>query len=224
MTDGRCVCQFVPKIHRKNGTENARNPVKCVSSRVSFRVSSRVSFRVSFCVSNDQKRGDFECFFKAKNSHFSGLGAGSVPVISCVIPCVIYVSRNGGESGKKRKNMTHLKCKRPCKSIIYKVLLCPGLDSNQHTFRRCYLKAVRLPISPPGHLLYGGANISKDQTAPKKVPFYPDGPTAEASDTASGLSPTRFAAFHPMSSTPMITSTVPITCSAKIGSPSTQCA
>src|SRR5579871_4184818 len=29
--------------------------------------------------------------------------------------------------------------------------LCPGLDSNQHTLRRCYLKTVRLPISPPGH-------------------------------------------------------------------------
>src|SRR5579864_3563032 len=27
-------------------------------------------------------------------------------------------------------------------------LLCPGLDSNQHTLRRCYLKTVRLPISP----------------------------------------------------------------------------
>jgi len=39
----------------------------------------------------------------------------------CVNPCVIYVSRNRGESGKKRKYMTHLKYKRPCKSIIYKV-------------------------------------------------------------------------------------------------------
>jgi hypothetical protein len=29
--------------------------------------------------------------------------------------------------------------------------LCPGLDSNQHTSRRCHLKTVRLPISPPGH-------------------------------------------------------------------------
>jgi hypothetical protein len=51
--------------------------------------------------------------------------------------------------------------------------LCPGLDSNQHTLRRCYLKAVRLPISPPGHSPAGvaayaaryflrGANIGKD--------------------------------------------------------------
>jgi hypothetical protein len=40
---------------------------------------------------------------------------------SCVIPCVIYVSRKRGESGKKREYMTHLKYKRHCKSIIYKV-------------------------------------------------------------------------------------------------------
>src|SRR5579863_4156355 len=84
--------------------------------------------------------------------------------------CVICVSRNRGESGKKREYMTHLKCKKPCKSIIYKVSTCPGLDSNQHTLRRCYLKAVRLPISPPGQVLFGGANIAKDQPGPKKVP------------------------------------------------------
>jgi hypothetical protein len=32
----------------------------------------------------------------------------------------------------------------------FKSYLCPGLDSNQHTLRRRHLKAVRLPISPPG--------------------------------------------------------------------------
>src|SRR6476620_6602099 len=32
-------------------------------------------------------------------------------------------------------------------------LLCPGLDSNQHTSRRRHLKTVRLPVSPPGQLL-----------------------------------------------------------------------
>src|SRR5262249_12970406 len=51
--------------------------------------------------------------------------------------------------------------------------LCPGLDSNQHTLRRCYLKTVRLPISPPGHQpgepgsLFGGANIRKDERTTK---------------------------------------------------------
>src|SRR5579863_5122066 len=54
---------------------------------------------------------------------------------------------------------------------------CPGLDSNQHTLRRCYLKTVRLPISPPGQrgfeqtvrILIGGANIWKDRYVPKYV-------------------------------------------------------
>jgi hypothetical protein len=65
-------------------------------------VSTRVSFRVSFPVSNDPKWGDLEGLFRTKNGHFLGLDAGLVPVIVCVMPCVIYVSRNRGESGKKR--------------------------------------------------------------------------------------------------------------------------
>ena len=36
-------------------------------------------------------------------------------------------------------------------SVTRSFFLCPGLDSNQHTSRRCHLKTVRLPISPPGH-------------------------------------------------------------------------
>lgn len=109
MAAGWLICQFVPPALRKNGSENARNRGKCVS------------FRVSICVSNDQNKEDFEGLFKAKNNHFPRPGAGSVPEISCVMTCVIYVSRNRGESGKKRENMTHRKYKRPCKSIIYKV-------------------------------------------------------------------------------------------------------
>ena len=44
-------------------------------------------------------------------------------------------------------------------------IMCPRLDSNQHTRRRCDLNTVRLPISPLGHfrstklLLFFGKQI-----------------------------------------------------------------
>jgi hypothetical protein len=49
---------------------------------------------------------------------------------------------------------------------------CPGEDSNLHGVTRCYLKAVRLPIPPPGHacsakFVYGasgGASITENAT------------------------------------------------------------
>src|ERR1700722_5807292 len=49
----------------------------------------------------------------------------------------------------------------------------------------------------------------------------PAAETSEPSET-SGTSPPGFAAFHPINNTPMITSTVPATCSTKNGSPSTK--
>ena len=42
-----------------------------------------------------------------------------------------------------------------------------------HPFGRCDLNTVRLPISPLGHLyLFRGANIGKDQVAPKKAAIF----------------------------------------------------
>ncbi len=34
---------------------------------------------------------------------------------------------------KKAVKMALLKCKKVCKPIVYKPLMCPELDSNQHT-------------------------------------------------------------------------------------------
>ena len=38
----------------------------------------------------------------------------------------------------------------PGHTRFFKIFMCPGLDSNQHTLRRRHLKTVRLPVSPPG--------------------------------------------------------------------------
>ena len=50
----------------------------------------------------------------------------------------------------KKNTLVKLK---PDKGI--KFCLCPGMDSNHHTLRRRHLKTVRLPISPPGHSVFG---------------------------------------------------------------------
>jgi hypothetical protein len=66
-------------------------------------------------------------------------------------------------------------------------------------------------------IAFGGANIRKKTASSKKDHNYVITLAGNYVITPAGL-----AAFQPMSSTPTITSTVPITCSKKIGSPSTQ--
>jgi hypothetical protein len=77
----------------------------------------------------------------------------------CVPNCVPSVSQTKRKKAEKAAHNRLTAKNNPCKSMTYRDSVCPGLDSNQHTFRRCYLKAVRLPISPPGHLPYSGVQI-----------------------------------------------------------------
>ena len=83
-------------------------------------------------------------------------------------------------------------------------LLCPGLDSNQHTSRRRHLKTVRLPISPPGLLTFFGNGMQI-----YSIPKY---------KTQKNYAP-EFFLFGASNKIPAITNPVPASWAIKMGSP-----
>jgi hypothetical protein len=138
---------------------------------------------VTPCVKCDSRHAKNEGSCRIKIALVAGFFPMKNPIFPCVISCVIYVSTIKGGSDTKRENLTHQKEKGLVNHRFTRPLCAQDRIRTYTPFRTLrpeHSASTNFATwasfqSLPGRLrLFRGANIGKEQVAPKKAAIFLD--------------------------------------------------